>query len=231
MSNNYLFGTGNQFVVKPFPMNDLPKIIGDNVRRFRERADMSQADLARAIGVKSQNTIATLELGGGSKHLAKIAKALKVRLADLDPTYDGEESVIVPSSAPASELVAVFASVEGGKGELVLSNEPYTRLAMPKALIGVKRGYGVLVRGESMVPLVRPGYTVWVNPHLPPRASDICLFFLEADGEFTATIKEYFGQTADSWLVKRYQPKERKLSLPKREWPGCHVVVGTDYGR
>lgn len=233
MSNSILFGNHNQEFGNGFPMNGLSKIIGANVARYRKEAGISGAELAQAIGVKSQNTIAAIETGQTqqSKHLAKIAQVLKVRMADLDPTFQGEETVIIPRSTGNEELLNVFASVEGGAGALVWSSEPYKQVPMPIPLIGVRGGYGVLVVGESMVPLIRPGYTVWVDPHKPARSDDLCLFLHEAEGEFRATIKQYCGQTPEGWLVKRYQPKERRFTLSKLEWPRCHVVVGADYGR
>lgn len=230
MSNNYLFGTGNQEIGNANPMRDATKVIAQNVRRHREAAGMSQAELAKAIGVKSQNTIATLELGGGTKHLSKIAKALKVRLVDLDPSAEQEETVIIPQGS-GGEQRDVYASVEAGAGALVVSNEPIQRTQGPRSLEGVRGGYGILVVGESMIPVIRPGYIVWLNPHLVPRVGEICVFTFEAHGEVRATIKEYCGQSPDSWMVKRYQPKERKFSLSKADWPKCSVVVAVDYGR
>ena len=222
-----------------FPkMNDLPKVIGRNVKRFREaiRPAMSQADLARAIGVKSQNTIATIETGrtAQSKHLPAIARALKVRLADLDPSQDVEETITIKdsmSSGEQTDQLNVYASVEGGEGCIVWSSDPMVKIPRPRPLIGVRDAYGVLVVGESMSPVIRPGYTVWVNPHLPPRRGDLCLFRHDEDGDFRAMLKEYCGQTQQNWLVRRYQPKQRRFSLNKAEWPVCHVIVGTDYGR
>src|SRR5689334_16039846 len=125
MSTNYLFGTANQEIGKSALMNDLAKVIGANVRRYRQAAGMSWADLAEAIGVKSANTIAAIEAGGGTKHLAKIARALKVKLADLDPSEEGEETVTIPGGMSGSEQMPqldVYASVECGNGAIVWSN-------------------------------------------------------------------------------------------------------------
>lgn len=235
MSNSILFKNANQEIGTAFHMSDT---IGQNVKRFREaiRPEMSQADLAKAIGVKSQNTIAAIETGKTqkTKHLRAIAKALKVRVTDLDPSEEIEETVTTKDtmvSTEQSEQLDVYASVEGGSGAIVWSNEPMLKIPRPRPLIGVRDAYGVLVVGESMTPLVRPGFTVWVNPHLPPRPDDICIFRHDVDGDFRATLKEYCGQTQDAWLVRRYQPKMRRFTLKKAEWPVCHVIVGTDYGR
>ncbi len=230
MSNSILFENPNQEVGRGFRMSDNKKIAGQNVKRFRKEAGLSQAKLGKLVGIH-QNAIRAIEAGGGSQHMPKIAQVLGRKLSDLDPTYIGEETLTIPNTTATGELLSVYASVEGGNGELVFSNDPVQFVPMPRPLMGIKRGYGVIVKGESMVPLVRPGYTVWVNPHLPPYPTAICVFFNENDGDFTATIKEYCGQTSENWLVKRYQPKERKFQLLKRDWPGCHVVVGADYGR
>lgn len=238
MSNSILFGNRNQEIGKPFHMNDLSKQIGQNVARYRKamQPEMSQADLAKAIGVKSQNTIASIETGKTqqSKHLPAIARVLKVRLADLDPSQEGDETVTVRDTMTGNEQndqLDVYASVEGGAGAIVWSNEPMLKVPRPRPLIGIRDGYGVLVVGESMAPVIRPGYIVWVNPHLPPRIGDACLFRHDEHGEFRAMLKEYCGQTAELWQVKRYQPKERRFTLRKEEWPVCHVIVGTDYRR
>lgn len=238
MSNSILFGTPNQRIGTGFHMNQLSKTIGHNVKRLREAMvpKMSQADLAKAIGVKSQNTIASIETGKTqlSKHLHAIARALKANIADIDPALEGEETVTTKelmTSTEQSEQLDVYASVEGGSGAIVWSNEPMLKVPRPRPLIGVRDAYGVLVVGESMTPLIRPGFTVWVNPHLPPRSCDICLFRHDEQGEFRATLKEYCGQTETNWIVRRYQPKQRRFTLKKAEWPICHVIVGTDYGR
>ena len=237
MSNSILFRNANQEFGSAFRMNDtgeLSKLIGKNVARFRKESGMSGAELAKAIGVKSQNTIASIETGKTekSKHLPAIARVLKKRLSDLDPTETADDVLTIPGNMYAQgEQLAVYASVEGGAGAIVWSNEPMVKIPRPRPLIGVRDAYGVLVVGDSMVPIVRPGYTVWVNPHLPPRVGDVCLFRHDQDGDFRASLKEYCGQTKDTWLVRRYQPKERRFTMQKAEWPECHVIVGTDYGR
>jgi transcriptional regulator with XRE-family HTH domain len=233
MSNSNLFENANQGFGSPSIMTD-PKVIGANIARLRENADLSQAQLAKAIGVKSQNTIAAIELGKTrkSKHLPDISRVLKVSMTDIDPAYVGEETLIT-SGFQSSEVedLKVYASVECGDGAIVLSNEPIKMSGRPRSLHGVRGSYGVLVVGESMAPRVLAGHTVFINPHIPPRIGDLCLFYVEKDGEFRATLKEYLGQNDSSWLVKRYRPKERKFSLAKKDWPRCNVVVGVDFTR
>lgn len=228
MSNNSLFSGENQFVGSSFDVNERSKIIGKNVKRLRTAARWSWAKLAKEIGVQSPNTIAAIEEGKTrkSKHLHDIARALQVRMVDLDPEYKGAETVRIPAPVSSPDLdLKVYASVEAGDDTIVLSNEPVQMTRRPASLQGIISAYGVIVHGESMDPAARPGDTVLINPHLPPRPGDLCLFFSEKDGEFRATLKEYRGQTAETWLVKRYRPRERNYSLKKADLPKCHVVV------
>jgi transcriptional regulator with XRE-family HTH domain len=224
MSNNNLFvKTYQEFGSTP-PMGKL----ADNLRRIRTERRMSQKDVADMIGV-AQNAIAAIEGGGGTKLTPKLARALKVRVADLDPDYDAEQPLIHagPEYEPSKEPdLPLYASVEAGEGAVVLSNEPIGRIPRPAQLASVRGAYGVIVRGESMIPVLRPGHTVLIDPHVPPQVDDLCLFISERDGEFRATIKEYRGQSGTHWKVRRYKPQEGDFQIKKADYPRCEVVVG-----
>lgn len=215
-------------------MDERSKVIGRNVAKLRKAAKIGQAALAKEIGV-AQNTIAAIETGKTrrSKHISDIARFFKVREADIDPFIEQEETVIVPGSQLFGESdIPVYASVEAGDGTLVYSSpDPIRMIRRPAPLIGIRGGFGVLVAGDSMIKRAFPGDTVLINPHLPPRPDDLCLFYSDEDGEFRATLKEYRSQTADVWHVMRYKPKEKLYSLSKKDWPKCLVVVGVYNGR
>lgn len=203
--------------------------LADNVAKFRRRKKLSQAALAKAIGAR-QNTIAAIESGltKRTKLLPELARELGVSLNDLDPNIGPNENNIVPSVGLVGENnLPVYASVEAGDGNVLVSSEPVQTVRRPDPLATVKDGYGVIVVGDSMVPLVRPGDTVLVHPHLPPKVEDICLFMSGIhDHDFKATLKEYVGQTKDLWKVRRYGPSPKDFTLRKQDWPRCQVVVG-----
>ena len=202
--------------------------LAENVRKFRILRKLSQKALADAIGVR-QNTIAAIESGDTkrTRYLPDLARVLDVDITDLEPGIGGSESAAIPGSdLVGSRDLDVYGSVEAGEGGIVLSNEPVDRIRRPTPLANVRGGYGVIVVGESMVPLLRPGDIVLVHPHLPPKIEDLCLFMSDHEGEFKATIKEYRGQTKDAWKVRRYQPAERDYTLKKKDFAKCQVVVG-----
>jgi transcriptional regulator with XRE-family HTH domain len=202
--------------------------IAENLQRIRRAREMSQADLAGQVGVR-QNTIAAIEAGltKKSRYLPDIARVLRVSLTDLDPSQGVTETRVIPGSElVGTKDLPLYATVEAGEGTVVMSSDPVDEIRRPAPLATVKGAFGVIVVGESMVPVLRPGDIALVHPHLPPRPEDTCVFIGEKDGEFVATIKEYLGQTKDTWKVKRYKPKETDFVLKKKDWPRCDVVVG-----
>jgi transcriptional regulator with XRE-family HTH domain len=213
-------------------MNERAKATGRNVARYREAADLSQADLAKAIGVRSQNTIASIELGktAKSKHLADIARVLKKRLIDLDPQFSGEELVTFQSSDVPRGVgpgdVPIYSSFETGADALLgFAEDPIDMAPRPAQLERVRRSYGLRVAGEAMFPWVRPGDTALIDPHKTPRQGDLCLFRRSGRGSIQALFREFRGQTAREWTVRQYQPRRRDQYLKKADWPECHVVV------
>lgn len=210
-------------------MSDQGRVIGENVARARIAAKLSQAELAKRIGAKSQNTIAAIESGNTSKskYLPNIARALKVRMADLDPEFHEQDTVTIPGGNLVGGVdLDVYGTAEAGNGILVMTSDPVDRVRRPAPLANVRGGYGVIVVGESMEPVLRAGDTILVHPHLPPKVDDLCLFRDEKDGEFRATIKEYRSASKDLWKVHRYGKDPADFTLKKREWPQCHVIVG-----
>lgn len=136
---------------------------------------------------------------------------------------------------PGADLVGgedlpVFGTAQGGKGSLIVTNQAVDWVVRPDPLLRVREGYGMIVTGDSMSPAHRSGSTALVNPHLPPRSGDICIFRSHADdGAVIACIKELVRFTDEAWHVKQYEPKKTYV-LKRSEWQECHVTVG-NYSR
>jgi phage repressor protein C with HTH and peptisase S24 domain len=111
-----------------------------------------------------------------------------------------------------------------------LSSDPVEYVARPDPLARVRDGYGVIVVEDSMAPEFRSGDIALVNPHLPARAGDTCVFrHLEEDGTETAIIKHLRRATAERWLVTEWNSDDgerRDFELKRSEWQKCHVTVG-----
>ena len=203
--------------------------LGDNVRRLREARGWSQDVLATKAGT-TQTTVDKIERGftRRSRFLLDISKAFGVSLGELDPTLAGADAdVVIPHRELAgSKDLPIFAATEGGMGAFIIGVEPIDYVLRPAPLQHVREGYGVLVIGDSMIPVFRPGDVALVHPLLPPRFEDVCIFLGENGRGQVSSIKEYVGQTETTWRVKRYQPEPAEFVLSKADWPVCHVVVG-----
>lgn len=205
--------------------------IGNRVRARRNELGLNQEDVARLAGT-SQATIDKIENGRSrrSKFLPSVFAALGLPLDELPHL-----TARAPGRAiPRDELVGdrdlpVFASVEGGSGQIIVTTDVIDRVRRPEPLLHVPQGYGVLVTGESMIPRFRPGDIALVHPLLPPRVEDPVVLFTE--GRDKATIKEYRGASEKVWKLLRYQPKQEEFTLPKKDWPAIETVVGTYYRR
>lgn len=229
MSTKTLFGPVYQGFGSTRPImapHKSTQLTGSEIAKRREARGWSQQTLAGKIGVR-QNTIAQIELGKTkkSKHLPDIAAVLD------DPDEKPNQTSRRPVTILGEELVGtrdlpLFAAVEAGDGMLVMGSDPIGEVRRPAPLEGVRGGFGLMVVGESMTPVLRPGDIVLIHPHLPPRPEDVVVFVSDRHGEMTATIKEYVGQTKDLWKVRRYKPKEQDFTLKKAEWRVHGVMVG-----
>jgi phage repressor protein C with HTH and peptisase S24 domain len=156
---------------------------------------------------------------------------LDSRHKEIEPPSQGgkeqQHAVLVPGAGllGAADL-PVYGTAQGGKGALVVTSEPVDWAMRPAPLLRVKDGYGVIVTGDSMAPEHREGSTALVNPHLPPRSGDTCVFRKHADdGTVLAVIKELRRATETTWYVRQHNPK-RDFTLKRSDWQVCHVTVG-----
>src|ERR1700738_3626510 len=125
------------------------------IREARERHNWSQKDLADRAGV-SQVAIVKIESGATvhSKFLPKIAQILGLDLADLDHTLKagapaGQDRLFANDIKPDFRI---YASAEGGPGEIIRSSEPVDFILRPSHLLHVRDAYGLLVTGSSVGP-------------------------------------------------------------------------------
>lgn len=142
-----------------------------------------------------------------------------------------DTAVEVPTTFGGRDL-PVFGTAQGGsEGALIMSSEAVDYVVRPAPLLRVRDGYGMIVSGDSMSPKIDSGATALVNPHLPPRNGDLCVFRRhDDDGTVHALIKEIRRHTDDTWYVRQYNPR-KDFTLKRAEWQVCHVVIGSYFGR
>jgi len=124
----------------------------------------------------------------------------------------------------------VFGTAQGGDGALIITDRPVDWEVRPDFLARVEDAYGIIVTGDSMDPECKHGSTAIVNPHLPQRNGDTCIFRAHADdGAVHAIVKQLVRYNDKTWYVHQHNPK-KDFELKRSEWQVCHVVVG-NYNR
>lgn len=200
--------------------------LGQKIRERREARGLSQAALARKVGTHQQ-TIEKIEKG-----TVKYSRYLHRITAELDLPFPGASGHDGASSNSTAEPLVgerdlpVYGAAEGGRGALIVTNDPVDYVRRPAPLAQVKDGYGLIIVGESMVPEMKPGETALVHPHLPPVAGEPCVFYADNEaGEQRVTVKSYVRSTSTHWHVEQWNPP-RKFTLDRKEWQRCERIVG-----
>lgn len=203
--------------------------LGAQIKAEREKRNWSQADLARRIGI-SQPAIKKIEDGKTvkSKFIHEICALLGVaheiaNQAPLAPNTLRAE----PDFFDRRNKMKVYASAEGGEGELIVDTDPIDYVDRPYTLADVEKAYAIVVTGESMVPAFKPGDRAWVNPEVAPKGGDDCVVYSKHHelGEMRVLIKEFIKATPTHWLLRQHNPA-KDLKLAKAEWQRCYKVVG-----
>lgn len=213
-----------------------PRDIGAVIRAAREAKGLSQADLARAIGIKQQS-LDSVESGktAKSKYLPEIVAELGLKPEDVGLPKDVP---ITDGWIPGNQILQggrdfpIYAAVEGGPGEIVRSSDPVDWYPRPAPVAHVREAYGLYVVGDSMAPEFEPGDIALVNPVLPAMPGKPCIFYTERHGEGRATIKRFLRATSGQWFVFQHNPPHgmsKEFTLSRKEWGLCHRVLGKYY--
>lgn len=204
---------------------------GEIIKEAREKRGWSQKDLGDRVGI-SQPAIKKIEDGATtqSKFLPKLAQVLELDLAALDASLNSQ---MIQDRPPLQQNgrpdFKIYASAEGGPGEIIRSPEPVDFVPRPTHLLHVRDAYGLLITGTSMEPEYNGGEMAIVEPSMPIISGEVYIFYAEQDGEARATIKKLRRATAENWLVTQHNPRDgrsKDFQLPRRDWTIAHRVTG-----
>lgn len=176
-------------MAKAKPRRQTMSTLGSRIRDVLEQKGMSQAELARLVGVKQQ-TIHYLchpkSAGQMSRHAVKIAEVLGVNPAWLqsgegdanDPLArgSGQEQMF---NVPVIRYEDIEAHLNGGRVSPML-----------RIVSDVPIGDGMFalqVEGNSMTPLFQPGDKILVDPGVEPHPGD----YVVAEVNGTVVFRKY----------------------------------------
>ncbi len=197
-----------------------------------ELGERDRAALAAVLGVHED------QLRGHSPKLpAKEYARLSSAVNERPPYKTGAAHNSLDTPIPIKQIVGerdlpVFGTAQGGSGgALVVTDRPVDWESRPDFLLRVEDAYGMIVSGDSMAPEHKSGSTALVNPHLPPRNGETCIFRSHKDdGEVVVMIKELRRFNDQTWFVHQHNPP-KDFQLKRTEWQICHVTVGNYFRR
>ncbi|WP_441280526.1 helix-turn-helix domain-containing protein [Tardiphaga sp. 862_B3_N1_1] len=219
------------------------KRLGAVVREHREKAGLTQADLATLVK-SSQQTIDRIERGETkhSRAFPKILAALKieneasfselalseVRLQETIETArqstgrDPFQSWL-PHSDP--DRMSVFSIHPDDQGRYRFDTNPVDFVLRPEPLLRVRRGFGVLIPDDLNDPVFRAGDIILCNPHLPIRKGNevILMTAPSGDGMFSK-VATILDATADAYVLRNGLGEQ--YTTEKAEWSHGNLVVG-----
>ncbi|MER9625026.1 helix-turn-helix domain-containing protein [Mesorhizobium sp. M0222] len=214
--------------------------LGQRLRQAREAAGLTQDDIASHFRIKRVSV---------TQWEADTTRPNITRLPELATLLNTEVSWLLEAAGaapvarepkprasriiPGDELVGgrdlpIYAAAMGGEGHMIVTFEAIDWVKRPAVLQNVRGGYGILVRGESMIPAYWPGDTALVNPHLQPTRDSDAVFFHtppKERGDEEAIIKRLVGMNDREWALEQYRPA-KTFSESRVDWPICHRVVG-----
>jgi phage repressor protein C with HTH and peptisase S24 domain len=226
---------------------DTPHVfhVGDVIRKMRQEKGLRVDELGEQAGVNKM-TISAIERGEANfraDSLEKIATALgttvpglyELLLRDDQPRHTGTEPSIEAERAPDFDITSGYriddlpviaegeASPTGSifwdsEGRLLSSITE--RISRPAGL-NDPRAYAVKVRGDSMVPVFRPGHYVVCSPKAPVSDGDEVYLELKNGERLIKIARRIDG----GWLLESANRVYEPRIVKKSEVEHIHLIV------
>lgn len=202
---------------------------GRQIRERREALKISQAELARRVGIK-QPSLHNIEIGKTkrSRYLPDIAQVLGLDSKSLKPSglIDLMDSQGTDANARGHRDFPVFfmkPAPTGGVG-FELSMERVEYAERPTLLATVKDSYAVCIYGDDMSPAYNTGDTVFVHPHRPPVVDADFVFRQSNIDDTVIIIGRLEAETETEWQVLQHK-RSQTIKLKKAEWGLAHRII------
>jgi SOS-response transcriptional repressor LexA len=185
--------------------------LGARIRQVLSEKNLTQAQLARLVGVKQQTIsyiCATDSPASTSRYATKIAEVLGVNPSWLQSGEGGQHDPSVRIEMEGVELTVHRVPLVANRDvpALLEGKDAFVKKAglMTDAKAGL-RAFAVEIEGDSMRPLFRPGDRIVVDPDLTPEPGD----FVVAQVQGAVTFRKYRAR-ADA---------EFELAPMNDDWP------------
>lgn len=155
--------------------------------------------------------------------------------AQMSPTDSVRKRLFQRSNANVTnespDRLRVLGMAEGGPDGWNLFNgdEVVQTIGRPHNLLGVVGAYAVFLRGDSMLPVYQPGWTIHVHPGKPVEPG--CYVLVQRrnpqdrDHPF-AVIKRLVRRTQDKLILAQLNPP-KQITIPTSQVVSVHRIVGS----
>jgi phage repressor protein C with HTH and peptisase S24 domain len=219
-------------------------MIASRIKAGRQAKALSQAELARAVGV---SRVAVSQWESGSTfptydRLAAIAQALDMTIGDFirDPQPRPARPASLPIQTPpvqqsppkAVEIppllemprdlpVRGIAACSSADGAFQVDGHTVDYVRRPPALNGIPEAYGIYISGDSMTPKYNPGDLILVHPGRPARPGDYVVLAIQEDpnSEPHTFCKRLIRRHGGVITVEQFNPAHQ------RDFPENHVTA------
>ncbi|MEQ9639799.1 MAG: helix-turn-helix transcriptional regulator [Alphaproteobacteria bacterium] len=198
--------------------------IAERVHELRTAMGLSQAGLAKRIGVSPQS-IQQLESGlvTHPRYLDELARALHTTREWL--LYGERPKKLEPAAGPHQprprDLPVLGGAVGGDDGEFSLNGDIVEYVTRPQPLETVDNAYALYVIGSSMEPRYFAGELLYVNPNRPVGPGSFVVIELR-DGR--AMIKRLVRQDNRRVVLEQYNPSTT-FEIARDDIARLHLVV------
>jgi phage repressor protein C with HTH and peptisase S24 domain len=222
----------------------LMESLGKRIRVARQRARLSQEDVAEPLGI-SRNAVSLWESDDSKPERDRLPVLARTLHVDVNWLLTGEGfgpdnqdrsgalTNVAPNASPAAAISAnqrripVYGRAIGGKdGRFTMNGEIVDTVACPPGLEGVPGLYAVFVTGESMEPRYFAGETVIVHPGRPVHRGDwVVVQILGPEGSAPdGYVKRFEAWTADELVLSQLNPEE-VIRFPKQSVVSVHLIL------
>lgn len=202
--------------------------LGLAFRRLRERKRLTQADVAKELGMTSQGwqKYETGERQFSEEKIAAILSAIGATRDDLNeelnralgrPTHGRADR----SQGDLSFVIDVYGRARAGaQGIQVYDVGEPLRTVDLRQILGPSTD-AMEIAGDSMVPWAEPGEIVLFDRDRYPKRGHGCVIETKA-GEYY--IKLYEKSDGSTLFVRELNPEERVLTFPLRDVKGVYAI-------
>ncbi|HOO33918.1 MAG TPA: XRE family transcriptional regulator [Thermotogota bacterium] len=189
---------------------------GLRLKRLREHADETQTELARILNVTPQ-MVSKLEMGK-SKPSIEILKTLSRHFQTSIEGLLGLEAEDEKRNKGHSRMLPLVGKIAAGKP--ILANENI--LDWIPAIPGVNGDFYLLVKGNSMEPLIRDGAMVLVKREKSLRRGAVGAFIIN---QYDSVIKRYYPDTFGV-VLRSDNPAFEPIFFNRDNWDNDCIILG-----